>query len=271
MNEHLTFAKKLAEEAGVIMLKYFQAHKPGLQFKNDRSPVTEADSQINNLVIRSVKENYPGHAVLGEEASHHSDSDHVWVCDPIDGTNPYIHGIPIATFNLALVSQGQPVVAVQYDPFMKRLYTAQKGGGSYLNGRRLNMSGDFSQRLPIDLEIYNLSMFDDSQIEAEAVRALSSNDFVLFKLVAIAYGLGLTASGELAGAVFSGNHPYEAATGSLLVTEAGGVFTDIFGNPIERYDQNIKGFIAAAPLIHQAILKELLPVVQKARLNGTDQ
>src|SRR3990167_5987378 len=137
---YLEFAKKLALQAGKIMLEHFQI---GIttEMKGDNTPVTIADKAINSLVIKEISEAYPKHSVIGEEeSSKKKGAEYVWVCDPIDGTLPYSLGMPINVFSLALVHDGQPIVAVVHDPYMKRLYWAEKGEGAFLNGKPIKVS-----------------------------------------------------------------------------------------------------------------------------------
>src|SRR5690606_7148188 len=110
MDEYLAFAKTLATEAGQIMRDHFVL---GIdtEWKQDATPLTIADTSINQLVIDQVKQRFPTHGVLGEEASFGTDREYLWVVDPVDGTMPYSHGIPTSTFSLALVQNGQPIVA----------------------------------------------------------------------------------------------------------------------------------------------------------------
>lgn len=265
MSEYLDFAKEVAEESGKIMLQYFRSPERQTEIKDDRSPVTVADTKINNLVVEAIKKQFPGHGVLGEEESHVVDSDYIWVCDPIDGTLPYTHGLPISTFNLALTHKGQTITAVQLDPYMSRLYSAEKDGGAWLNGERIHVGEEFGGRIPINLEIYARTLFESGSVQIEAENALLGGDFALMRLISVGYSVGLVACGELGGAVFSGKTPYEAATCSLLITEAGGRFTNIFGATDSRYDQDINGIIAAAPGIHARITEALLPVVKAAK------
>ena len=112
--KELDFAKALALEAGEIMRKYFRSDRLGTVQKDDLTPLTVADTAINDLVIERVQHEFPEHGVLGEEASYEPNRQWIWVVDPIDGTSPYSCGIPISTFSLALVNKkdGQPYVSV---------------------------------------------------------------------------------------------------------------------------------------------------------------
>src|SRR5689334_10230705 len=133
LKTRLEFAKKIAHEAGDIMLAHFQI---GIakEDKEDGSPVTIADKAINHMVIEAIAKAYPNDAVLGEEESLHNEAgEYLWVCDPIDGTIPFSLGIPVNVFTLALLKDGQPLVSVVYDPYLKRLFSAIKGEGAFCN------------------------------------------------------------------------------------------------------------------------------------------
>ena len=124
MDDYLETAIALAHEAGRVMLDHFKMGVAA-DLKADSSPVTIADETINQIVIDWIRSKYPTHGVIGEEDSvDGSDSRFTWVCDPVDGTLPYTLGIPTNVFCLALVDDGEPVVAVIYDPYMDRMYTA---------------------------------------------------------------------------------------------------------------------------------------------------
>jgi myo-inositol-1(or 4)-monophosphatase len=99
--KELRFATDLAQEAGAIMDRYFRAEDIGTELKQDLTPVTVADTTINDLVIDRVQQSYPEHGVLGEENSYEPTRDRIWVVDPIDGTVPFSLGIPTSTFSLA--------------------------------------------------------------------------------------------------------------------------------------------------------------------------
>ena len=138
MEEYLEFAKDIAYQAGKIMLKYFNQNN-GASYKGDKTIVTLADTEINSYLIKKVKEQYPAHAVDGEEEQS-GKSNFVWVCDPVDGTAMYARHIPVAVFSLALVINGVPNIGVVYDPFTDSLYTAIKGKGAYKNSEKISVN-----------------------------------------------------------------------------------------------------------------------------------
>ena len=135
---YLEFAKEIAIVAGKIMLKYFNKDNQS-SYKEDNTIVTIADTEINDYLIKQVKEEFKEHSVDGEE-NKYNNSNYVWVCDPIDGTAMYARGIPTAVFSLALVVNGKPIIGVIYDPFNNEMYYAQKGKGAYKNNQKITVN-----------------------------------------------------------------------------------------------------------------------------------
>lgn len=253
MEEYLKFAKKLATESGEIMLKYF---KKGMEqfIKEDLSLVTNADKEINRLVIEKIVEKYPEHSILGEEEIKKKESDLVWLCDPIDGTHNYAKGIPVSVFSLALVEKGEPIVGVVYDPFSKSLYSAIKGGGAYKNDDKIYVSklGLISEAT-INIDWWPEAKYDsDSAIHKLSV---DTKAYVLH-LGSVAYASCLVASGRYEATVFPGTKgkSVDIAAVKVIVEEAGGKVTDLFGNHQDYY-QDINGALVSNGIVHADIVK----------------
>lgn len=253
--EYLTFAKKIALQAGETMLKYFDSDMEK-KYKDEKQIVTIADEEINKMVIEEVAKVYPDHSVFGEEASANKDSEMVWVCDPIDGTLPYSFGIPIAVFSLALVQDGKPMVGVVYDPFTKRLYSAQLEKGAYLNDKKLQVNTrDFELG-----SVANAEWWDGAGYEIEVPFkqiALDTKTYVV-KLSSIIQACCMVARGSYVASVFGGTtgKSVDIAAIKVIVEEAGGKVTDLFGNE-QRYDGDIKGAIVSNGVVHDEIVKRL--------------
>lgn len=140
MKTHRHFAEQVALQAGGIIRQNFDLNMKK-EWKEDNTPLTVTDTIINQLVLDAVADRYPDHAVLAEEGNlDREHAEYVWVCDPVDGTIPFSHGIPTSVFSLALVHNGTPIVGVVYDPFTDRLFSAEKGMGGYLNGSLIHVS-----------------------------------------------------------------------------------------------------------------------------------
>jgi len=252
---YLDIAKRLADQAGGIMLQHFQVGVTNhLKPQEGNTPVTIADTTINKLVIEAIRKEYPTHAVIGEEESFgQENAPYVWVCDPIDGTSPYVMGVPTNVFSIAMVDSkdGQPVVAVVHDPYMKRTYWATKNGGAFMNGQPIHVNA--------------IDQMDQANIGGSGKR---SNDIrtaeyrgaivdACFRPLiygSIIYEAMLVASGQIAATVFPGFGCHDVVSAKLIVEEAGGKVTDVFGQD-QRYDGTIKGAVISNGLLHEALVE----------------
>ena len=105
--------------------------------------VSQADRKAEDIIHAELAQARPGYAFLMEERGEVAgdDDQHRWIVDPLDGTTNFLHGIPIFSISIALERQGQIVAGVIYNPAMDELYTAERGGGAFLNDRRLRVAG----------------------------------------------------------------------------------------------------------------------------------
>lgn len=251
MKEYQEFAEVLARKAGEIMKEYFTVGV-NYQTKTDNTPVTIADLEINNLVIKELSERFPDHNIQSEEGNHMGqDSDYLWLCDPIDGTKPFTLGIPVAVFSLALVKEGEVIVGVVYDPFCDRMYSASKGNGTYLNNVKMKVSKKSELKGLIgEQEIYRPGKYN---IEA-LVTELYGRNIRMMGLCAFIYPSALVAAGQIDFTLFPHTTAHDVATIKILVEEAGGKVTDIYGNE-QRYDQPINGALVSNGLIHNELVE----------------
>ncbi|PID98824.1 hypothetical protein CSA80_03890 [Candidatus Saccharibacteria bacterium] len=253
--EYLEFATSLALEAGEIMHKYFGADS-GPRFKHDNSVVTIADEEINDLVIRRVKQTYPDHDINGEEASNQNGSKYVWVCDPIDGTAKFAAQVPVSVFSLALVIDGKPEVGVIYAPFNDHMYTAVIGQGAFMNGRPIKVnSKKLSDRAELNVDWWASNDHDVIKVVREIVYSEGS---YATSIGSTTHASALVARGEFVASVFPGTKGknVDIAAAKVIVEEAGGKVTDLFGNE-QRYDQDIRGSICSNGVVHDEIVKSM--------------
>lgn len=253
MSEYMDIAKDLAKRGGEVMRKNFMLSMKK-EWKDDRSPVTETDLVVNEMVLKEVKGHYPGHSILAEEGSDHDEThEYVWICDPVDGTHNFSHGLPTATFAIALVHRGEPVLSVVMDPFEDRMYAAEKGKGAYLNGKPIHVSSSPSLKKTLigfgkTRSIKNMFPVMDTLYQ-EGVSMITG--------LSIHYLSALVASGEFAASIFGGPSPHDVAPGKLLVEEAGGRATDLYGKVPPRYDHPTPGQVCSNGLLHDEIIKAL--------------
>ncbi|HEY6736492.1 MAG TPA: inositol monophosphatase [Candidatus Saccharimonadia bacterium] len=250
----LEFAMGIAREGGAIMKRYFRAADIDTQWKSDSTPLTVADTTINQLVIDRVKSAYPAHGVHGEEASYEADREYVWICDPVDGTMPYSLGLPISTFSLGLLHDGQPVLGVVYDPFEDRLFSATAGGGAQLNGSPIHVSDHGLTDSYVDLEM--LTGVPGALSLADLRAALVARQVRPFSLFSFIMGSMLVASGQLTAAIFAFNKPEDLGAAKIIVEEAGGRVTDVTGRD-QLYNGPINGAVVSNGVAHDEVLQAI--------------
>ncbi|MEX0769333.1 MAG: histidinol-phosphatase [Balneolaceae bacterium] len=219
-------AESIAREAGEITLQYFRKSFD-LEFKSDDSPVTNADREAEECVRERVRKQFPNHGMIGEEfGSEGEERDVVWVVDPIDGTQSFIHGVPLYTTLIGILVEGTPQVGVIYAPALNEMVIAAKGSGTFLNGNSTGVrrckelqSATF---LTTDLEHIRQYKFD--RPFEELLRQTR-----IHRTWGDAYGHLMVATGR-ADIMFDPILSiWDAAALLPVVTEAGGSFTDVHG------------------------------------------
>ncbi len=258
--EWLDFAKSVALEAGDIMRKHF-GKKPDSHLKANNTIVTVADEEINDLVIKRVTERYPAHDIDGEEASQRRGSKYVWACDPIDGTSSFIMGLPVSVFSLALVIDGQPEVGVIYAPFSDHLYWASRGCGAYMNSRSIHVSQhSLDGRVEMNVDWWPSAPWDVMQVVHDLAY---EKDVYVTTVGSTTHAAALVARGEFVASVFVGTKGknVDIAAAKVIVEEAGGKVTDLFGRE-QRYDQDIRGAVLSNGIVHEEIVKAMRRLIE---------
>lgn len=251
LTEYLEFAKQLADSAGEIMRQYFLA--TDTEWKSDNTPLTQADTEINSMVVQRVAEAYPEHSVLGEEESANLGQQYTWVCDPIDGTIPYSHGIPVSSFSLALCDDGKPVLGVVYDPFVDRLFYAAIGQGAYCNDEAIQVNSNSFESSLISLEDA-ASEYSVTRLDSGLRQALYDRNTKIVTYNSTTLPTAMVASGQFTAAIFTFTKPEDGAAAKVIVEEAGGTFTSIYGEE-QRYDGPVKGYVASNGKIHDELMQ----------------
>ncbi len=227
----LTIAVRAARAAGnIIQRSSDRVHELTINNKGQNDFVTEVDKRAETAIIDTIKESYPEHAFIAEESGVTGDSDYEWIIDPLDGTTNYLHGFPQYAVSIALRHKGQLDQAVVFDPVGNEMFTATRGGGAFLNDRRIRVSArkklqgaligtGFPFKEQYRLELY-LDTFRDLFPMTSGIRRPG----------AAALDLAYVACGRLDGFWEFGLNPWDIAAGALLIQEAGGIVTDMRGN-----------------------------------------
>lgn len=254
--QYLSFAEDVAREAGIIARKYF-SHVVSFETKTDNTPVTAADLEINELVIRRCMDTFPGIGVLGEEQSIDGTTGQnlLWVCDPIDGTIPYSFGMGMSTFCLALVEDGVPKVGVVYDFTNNRLFSAIEGKGARLNGENIQPQNDAQPMKFIDLEWWLNAPFDIDQ----ATKQLAVEGYNTVRYMSCVFAGVMVGLRRMSGVIYAGDKPWDAAALYVIAREMGAHMTDLGGRD-QRYDKAINGFVLATQEDFDSVLASVVGV-----------
>jgi fructose-1,6-bisphosphatase/inositol monophosphatase family enzyme len=253
LQAELTFATVLARDAGKVMLDQFGLHT-SVTWKEDGSPVTGSDVDINQLIIDRVRATFPDDGVLGEEASYEADRDRLWVVDPEDGTQAESIGVPLATTCIALVVNREPVMGVIYDPFMDRMFQACAGEGAFMNGEKLAVSE--KDALTSAYVYLSARMGGGFASSGQITDRLIAAGGKPFSFRSFAYGCMLVATKGMVGAIAGHLEPWDAAATSVILQEAGATLTDFHGSPVV-YDRNSDGFLASNGKLHSQLLEAI--------------
>ncbi len=254
MHEHsplLATALEAARQAADISRRYFRSNVE-VRTKEDRTPVTQADVECEQAIRRIIQDAYPEHGFYGEETGQtQADADYLWLVDPIDGTKAFVREYPFFSTQIALMHQGELVLGVSSGTLFDELAWAEKGRGAWLNGKALSVSEiDEPDRAAVSTG--NVSSLAQSAgwqalggILAAADRTRGYGDF---------YHYHLLAAGKIEAVIESDVNILDIAALAVIVREAGGVFTDLNGNPPGLTTRSV---LAANPPLHRQYLEKL--------------
>lgn len=229
MDERIDFIVDVARGAG-IFLKGRLNEKHVINYKGEINIVTEEDRLSEGMIISRIRERYPDHDIFAEESAQMArGSKYRWIIDPLDGTTNYAHGYPVFCVSIAFEEAGEIHAGVIYNPMLDEMFVAEKGKGAFLNGRKITVSNtaDLSRSLlatgfPYDIRSdgnNNINYFNGMAKSAQAIRRAGS----------AALDMAYIAAGRFDGFWELKLMPWDTAAGWLMIREAGGVVTDLFG------------------------------------------
>ena len=245
-----------AAEAGAVELRrYFNKPELRTSFKSGgvNDLVTEADHAADAAIIATIRQNFPDHFILSEETGNvPSDSEFKWIIDPIDGTINFAQGIPICCVSIGLEKNGTMIMGAVYAPFLNEMFVAERGEGATLNDVPIAVSVQQNvinsclvTGFPytyINMENGPLQVFERFIRKGVPVRRLGS----------AAIDLCWVAAGRFDGFYEHKLNAWDSAAGFIIVEEAGGVVTDLKGDPYSPYQP---GIIASNGSIHSELLQ----------------
>src|ERR1700730_12661432 len=247
---------EIAREAGTLLMEYFR-QRVTVEYKGEADLVTVADRKSEALIRERLRQHWPTHDILGEEGGlQDTGSDYRWYVDPLDGTTNFAHGFPVFCVSMGLDYKGERIAGVIYDPTRDELFSAEKGGGAFLNQQRIRVSKVarlaeclVATGFPSHKRHKNPNIFFYHQItlHTHGVRRAGS----------AALDLCNVASGRYDGFWEFNLNPWDTAAGVLILEEAGGQVTRFDGSPFEL---NSRETLASNGLIHEALQQEFTEI-----------
>lgn len=248
---YLRTAVAAARRAGEISRSYYAGNFT-VTTKEDRTPVTQADVECEQAIRAIILDEFPDHGFYGEETGRtQADAEYVWLVDPIDGTKGFVRQYPFFSTQIALMHGGEIILGVSSGTMMDELAWAEKGQGAWLNGQPLKISRiDNPDRAAVSVgNLKSLAGSDGwgslGRIVERADRIRGYGDF---------YHYHLLAAGKIEAVIESDVNILDIAALSIIIAEAGGVFTNLNGG---RVDLEIRSVLAANPSLHAKYLELL--------------
>jgi myo-inositol-1(or 4)-monophosphatase len=251
MDAYREFMVSVAKDAGLFLKKSLNdTHL--IDYKGEINIVTEADRISEELIISRIQRQYPHHDILSEESpGKDRGSDFRWIIDPLDGTTNYAHGYPVFCVSIALEKEREICLAAIYNPMLDEMFVAQQGGGAFLNGRNISVSDTTDLRrsllatgFPYDIrddKNNNMNYFNGMAMCAQAIRRAGSASL----------DMAYVAAGRFDGFWELKLNPWDTAAGWLLINEAGGTVTDLYGCPFHLESPHV---LATNGKIHRVMI-----------------
>lgn len=257
-----------ARKAGKVVLdgsKVFNLQLGVVSKQGSRDILTEFDTKSQETIKRRILDEFPTHRFLGEEdvapgrdaaaaaIELVSTEDHLWIVDPIDGTTNFAHGMPLAGIIIAYCSKGVVEFGLIYDPFRDELFTAHRGCGAYLNGKKITCCATKELK---DSVVCTGSPPNIASLNAclRATNLISSEVRTVRMLGSAAIMLGWVACGRVTAYFEADMSVWDIAAGCLIISEAGGQVSDVWGKPYELKTRNL---VSSNGIIHAQLLGRL--------------
>ena len=253
MHPMLHTAVRSVREGGRVILMYFsQLDRLEYSSKGRNDYVSQADVEAERAVLDVLTRAYPDHGIIAEESGEREGSEYTWIIDPLDGTTNFLHGFPMFAVSVAVKRAGVLEHGVVYDPLHDEMFTASRGEGAQLNGKRIRVST--TRKLAPSLLGTGFPFRDLAIIEPwmRSFQSLLPKTSGIRRAGAAALDLAYVAAGRLDGFWEFGLKPWDMAAGALLIREAGGLVADVSGGQDFLESGNL---VSANPLIFEEFRK----------------
>lgn len=252
MHPTLTIATRAARKAGLHIKRAFERiDEIKVSQKGPNDYVTEVDKKAELILIEALQQSYPTHGFLAEESGEHPGDEHTWIIDPIDGTTNFIHGYPYFCISMALRVGDKIEHGLIYNPISDDLFLGSRGGGAFLNERRIRVREQrvLSEAL-VGLCYSKRSLPPSSD---GLLREFNTQSGGVRRAGSSALDLAYVAAGRLDAAYQYGMKIWDIAAGGLLVTEAGGHVVDVSGEDYLKSGHLIASNLKLMPLMETLV------------------
>jgi myo-inositol-1(or 4)-monophosphatase len=263
MQPLLNIGIRAARRAGDLIVKSLsRLDSLKIDSKGRNDFVTDIDRKAEADIIATIKRSYPQHAIHGEESGRSGDSEFVWIIDPLDGTTNFLHGNPVFAVSIAVEQKGRLQHAVVYDPLRQEIFSASRGEGAQLEGKKIRVSGQRSLEgaligtgLPFRAEaIAGPNAYIDEYLAI--LKVIMSTAAGIRRPGSAALDLAYVAAGRLDGFWEFGLSPWDTAAGVLLIQEAGG----LVGTPSGTEYLLGPNIVAGNPKVYEGLLEAVGPL-----------
>lgn len=256
------FILRILKEASKIANKNFGRVSSTIKPEDYNQVFTETDLEIGKFLVNSINEIYSEHNIIDEETGvTDKNSLFTWVIDPIDGTSNFAAGVPTYGIMIGLLKDTTPIAAGISLPYFSEILIAQKGKGTFMNGKKVQVTKEAN--LSNVLIAYGIDGHRDNpdltRKEASLIAEIVLNIRNL-RLSNSVFDSAMVAEGKYGGFLSRGSKIWDNVAQQLIIEEAGGAYTDFFGNPLDYSNPLSKAkenftFCAASPMLHQQLQK----------------
>ena len=258
MHGMINIAVRAARQAGSIIIRHLnQLEMLEVVEKGRNEFVSQVDRLAEEAIIEVIRDYHPDHSILAEESGETGNHEYQWIIDPLDGTTNYLHGFPVFCVSIAVAHEGKIEHGVVYDPLRQEVFTASRGQGAQLDGRRIRVSKRtrMSQSLIATGFPYRMNkQFIDDYLAM--LKTVIEDSAGVRRPGSAALDLCYVAAGRVDGFWEIGLNVWDIAAGALMIREAGGRISDYRGT--DKYLEN-GNVVAGNPRIYAALSKLLGP------------
>jgi myo-inositol-1(or 4)-monophosphatase len=262
MQPLLNIGVRAARRAGDLIVRSMsRLDSVKIDTKGRNDFVSDIDRQAEADIIATIRRAHPDHAFLAEESGRTGESEYVWIIDPLDGTTNFLHGFPTFAVSIAVEHRGRLQHAVVYDPLRQELFTASRGDGAQLDGKKIRVSTQrglegslIGTGFPYRMAAAHI---DDYLAILKVVMNIAAG---VRRPGAASLDLAYVAAGRMDGFWEFGLAPWDTAAGTLLIQEAGGRV----GKPTGDEYSLGPNIVAGNPKVYEELLAALGPLTPPA-------